>query len=547
MTAQVAPRLVITDALGRRTIPIERPITTFGRRSECDVRVTGADVSRQHAELLMQDGRIVLRDCESKFGTFVNGEKITERELKPGDTIGLGQTSDTSILFTTGSDQLSGEQMANSAALELRHMAALLEGMRALGSGKVLDEVLALVLDSAIEVTGAERGFIMLANAEKQLELKLVRARGKMTLGGKTFETSRKIPETVFVTGQQKIVEDLLDGDLASAHMGTVALGIRHVLCAPLRLMRYVEKGEQEALDRVIGVLYLDSRERGALRSATVQAALETLSAEAAIAIENARLYREALDKAKIDQELKVAAAIQQSLLPPGGHSGSFFTAFAASVPCRSVGGDFFDYIDLPSGDVGFIVGDIAGKGAPAALLAAAVLGMFSAEAFYQTGSSSPITRVNAGLFRRAIEARFLTAFYGILHKDGSLVYTNAGHNPPILVTKRGVQRLEAGGVVLGLFEAATFDQEKVMLEQGDTLLLFSDGVTEAMNEADEEFGDDHLVSCMRTRAHQEPQAILEELIGEVKVFCGDALQSDDVTMMLVRYNGEQVEPISQS
>src|SRR6185295_2859202 len=153
MAAPIAPRLVVTDALGRRTIPIERPVLTFGRRSECDIRVTGADVSRQHAELLMQDSRIVLRDCESKFGTFVNGEKITERELKPGDTIGLGQTSDTSIVFTTGADhQLSGEQMANSAALELRHMAALLEGMRALGSGKVLDEVLALVLDSAIEV-----------------------------------------------------------------------------------------------------------------------------------------------------------------------------------------------------------------------------------------------------------------------------------------------------------------------------------------------------------------------------------------------------------
>src|SRR5262245_7200706 len=193
MPAYIAPRLVITDALGRRTIPIERPITTFGRRSECDVRLTGADVSRQHAELLLQDGRVILRDCESKFGTFVNGEKITERELKPGDTIGLGQTSDTSILYTVGADQMSGEQMASSAALELRHMAALLEGMRALGSGKVLDEVLALVLDSAIEVTGAERGFIMLANAENQLELKLVRARGKMTLAGRVFETSRQV------------------------------------------------------------------------------------------------------------------------------------------------------------------------------------------------------------------------------------------------------------------------------------------------------------------------------------------------------------------
>src|SRR4029453_5958845 len=121
MPAFVAPRLVITDALGRRTIPIERPVLTFGRRSECDVRVTGADVSRQHAELLLKDGRIVLGDCEPKFGPFVNGEKITERELKPGDTIGLGQTSDTSIVFAVGADQLSGEQMASSAATELRH------------------------------------------------------------------------------------------------------------------------------------------------------------------------------------------------------------------------------------------------------------------------------------------------------------------------------------------------------------------------------------------------------------------------------------------
>src|SRR4029078_11347305 len=126
-----------------------------------------------------------------------------------------------------------------------------------------LDEVLALVLDSAIEVTSAERGFIMLANQAKQLELKLVRGRGKMKLGGKSFETSRKIPETVFATGQQKIVEDLLDGDLASAHMGTGALGITHVTRSPLRLIRHADNGDQQQY--IIGVLYLDSRERGAL------------------------------------------------------------------------------------------------------------------------------------------------------------------------------------------------------------------------------------------------------------------------------------------
>ncbi len=538
MTAQVAPRLVITDALGRRTIPIERALLTFGRRSECDVRVTGADVSRQHAELLNRDGKIILRDAGSKFGTFVNGEKITERELKPGDSIGLGQTSDTSIVFAVGDNGMSGEHLATSAASELRHMSALLEGLRAIGSGRVLEEVLALVLDSAIDVTGAERGFIMLANDQHQLELKLVRARGKMTLGGKTFETSRKIPEGVFATGQQKIVEDLLDGDLANAHVGTVALGIRHVLCAPLKLMRYVEKGEQEALDRMIGVLYLDSRERGALTSATVQAALETLSAEAAIAIENARLYREALDKAKIEQELRVAAGIQQSLLPPGKHAGKFFEASAASLPCRSVGGDFFDYIDLPSGNAGFILGDVSGKGSPAALLAAAVLGMFSAEAGYQTGAASPITRVNAGLFRRAVAAKFLTAFYCILSPDGKLTFTNAGHNPPMVVTTSGIRRLETGGLVLGLFEGATFDEETIAMNKGDVLLIYSDGVTEAMNEAGDEFGDDRLIELFQKRRGQSLDKTLDELMAAVKEFAGAALQNDDITMLLLRYDG---------
>src|SRR5437762_14353339 len=112
-----------------------------------------------------------------------------------------------------------------------------------------------------------------------------------------------------------------------------------------------------------IGVLYLDSRERGALRSASAQSALETLSAEAAIAIENARLYREALDKAKFEQELKVAAAIQQALLPASSRTGSFCTTAAASAPCRAVGGDFYDYVDLESGAFGYVLGDVAGKG----------------------------------------------------------------------------------------------------------------------------------------------------------------------------------------
>src|SRR5437764_581840 len=195
--APLSPRLVITDTLGRRIVPIDKSLFTIGRRSETDLRLPGADISRVHAEITLENETCTIRDKQSRFGTFVN---------------------------------------------------------------------------------------------------------------------------------------DLLDGELAQLHTGTVALGIRHVLCTPLRLVRYVERAEQKVGDEIIGVLYLDSRERGALKSASAQAALETLSAEAALAIENARLYREALDKAKFEQELRVAAAIQQSLLPIANRDGACFLAGGGSI-----------------------------------------------------------------------------------------------------------------------------------------------------------------------------------------------------------------------
>jgi serine phosphatase RsbU (regulator of sigma subunit) len=534
-----APRLVITDALGRRIVTIDKPLFSIGRRSETDLRLPGADISRVHAEITLDQGTCTVRDKQSRFGTFVNGERVDEKVLVHGDELRLGQAGDTEIVFFVDEDSPSVEKSAISAAGELRQMAALLEGLRALGSGRVLDDVLALVLDSAIDVTGAERGFIMLENNKnKLLEFKLARARGKVTLPGRTFETSRKIPENVFATGRQTIVEDLLDGDLAHLHTGTVALGIRHVLCTPLRLVRYVERADQKSADELIGVLYLDSRERGALRSASATSALDTLSAEAALAIENARLYREALDKAKFEQELKVAAAIQQSLLPPAHREGAFYSTAAASVACRSVGGDFFDYVDLPSGQFGFIVGDVAGKGSPAALLAAAVLGMFSAEATYQPNAAPLITRLNHGLFRRAIEARFLTTFYGMLGPDGSLTYCNAGHNAPLLVGASGVRRLETGGVVLGLFEHASFDEETVMLQKGDVIVAFSDGVTEALNPEGEEYMDDRLIACVNAHFGKAPQEMMDGLLADLRAFCRDEPQNDDVTMVIVRYSG---------
>jgi sigma-B regulation protein RsbU (phosphoserine phosphatase) len=290
--------------------------------------------------------------------------------------------------------------------------------------------------------------------------------------------------------------------------------------------------------DTIIGVLYLDSRERGALGSASTQTALDMLTTEAAVAIENARLYRQALERAKLEQDLKVAASIQQSLLPVASRTGAFFTTAGTSIPCREVGGDFFDYVDLTDGRFGFMLGDVAGKGSPAALLAAAVLGMFSSEATYQTSAGALVNRLNRGLLRRHVEARFMTAFYGILGPDGSLTYCNAGHNAPVLLSATGARRLDVGGTVLGLFDHLAFEEETVSLAPGDCVVVFSDGVTEARDMDGEEFGDERFLACLEGRRHAGPQDLLDALMSDVRGFCGRAPSADDVTVMVVKYDG---------
>jgi sigma-B regulation protein RsbU (phosphoserine phosphatase) len=534
-------RLEITDGRGRRVVRVDTPVFTIGRRSKSDLCLTGTDVSRDHAQIACDAGRFILRDQQSRYGTFVNDQPVSEKPLAHGDRIRLGRGGGAELLFLVddvAATASGSSRAANSSVENLRQMSALLEGLRALGSGYVLDDVLTLVLDAAIEVTGAERGFMMLANPAGVLQFTLARARGRVTLPGKTWDTSLKIPERVFATGEIQIVSDLRDGNLAPAHLGTVALGIRHVLCAPLRLVRYLHESGAAPEQRRIGVLYLDSRDRGTLLSPTARTGVETLATEAAVAIENARLYRETLEKARLDQELRIAAEIQQGLLPEPRYVGVGVEVVGASIPCRSIGGDLFEYIDLPSGDFGFALGDVAGKGPPAALLTAALQGMFMAHAASEGGPAATLARVNQALMRRAVQNRFVTMLYGIVSRDGQLTYCNAGHNPPMLFTRGTVRRLEEGGMVLGLFGHAQFAQATLPLDPGDVLVVFSDGVSEAADVAGEEFGDDRIMSCIGANLHLEPAALLEHLLAAVRQFSEDTIQRDDVTALVLRYTG---------
>src|SRR5712692_10187869 len=235
----------------------------------------------------------------------------------------------------------------------------------------------------------------------------------------------------------------------------------------------------------------------------------------------------ERLEKARLDKELRTAADVQRALLSRTAHLGRFCESVGDSVPCRAIGGDFFEYVELPSGDVGIAMGDVSGKGPAAALLAAMIQGMFAAAAPAGGGPAVTLSRITQWLAARRVEARFATLVYGVLSSDGRLVYSNAGHNPPALVARDGIRRLTTGGPILGVFVDAVFEEETLHLHHEDTLVMFTDGVTEARSASDEEFGEHRLMACLSTDAAASPTALLSHIFSAVREFCQHADQSD--------------------
>jgi serine phosphatase RsbU (regulator of sigma subunit)/limonene-1,2-epoxide hydrolase len=246
------------------------------------------------------------------------------------------------------------------------------------------------------------------------------------------------------------------------------------------------------------------------------------------------------LEKVRIDQELRTAAEVQRALLSRTESAGPFYESAGNSIPCRSIGGDFFDFIDLPSGDLGIVIGDVAGKGPAAALLAAMIQGMLESDARPESPAAT-LARLNRRLIARDFGSRFATLVYAVLSADGRLAYANAGHNPPAIVgadDRKGarrlqpsVRRLTAGGPILGAFSTATFDESALELKRGEVLVMFTDGVTEACNGDQEEFGESRLLDCLAGYEGDRPGRVLDRIFDAVRAFCGRGEQRDDITV----------------
>jgi sigma-B regulation protein RsbU (phosphoserine phosphatase) len=548
-----AARFRYLDETGKECwVPIAPPKFTIGRSSTNDLVLGTAHISRAQAEILAKEGEYYLHDLKSKHGTFVNGIRIEQAMLRHGDRVRLGGMQGQILTFHRGDllqSLLSSSASGTDPGLSVhgfREMAMLLSTFRALSSIPLLKDLLNLVVDTAIELTGAERGFIMLKEEDGRLSFRCARNAQKQSLDGASFQTSQRVPHEVFQTGERIVIKDLDLEVSPESHTSTRRLGVRSISCVPLRCLSLHEAGTLSGVGNfeVIGVLYVDSANIGGGLSTTQIDALDTLASEAAMAIYNARLYKESQLKQKLEEELAIAREIQQSLLPPPDKILPFVSARSLNLPCREVGGDYFDYFDMSGDRLGFAVGDVAGKGMPAALLAAMLQGIFCAQTLLNLPLPGMISNINCSLARRSTGSRFVTFFFGILDAEGNCTYINAGHNPPLWVRPDGtLHELTEGGMVLGLFPGASYESNTIRLTAGDHLVLFTDGVLEALNLAGEEFGEPRLRDLLGKLALKTAPEILDILHRELASFSAQAPQHDDITIMVLGFR-EATQPL---
>lgn len=247
------------------------------------------------------------------------------------------------------------------------------------------------------------------------------------------------------------------------------------------------------------------------------------------------------LEKKRLEKEMQMAADVQRILLPRIERSTPFCRIAADSIPSRAIGGDFFESIAFESGGIAIALGDVSGKGAPAALLGAMIQGMLASEAHAGAKPASVVTAINSLLSRRNLKSRFCTFVFGTLLPGGKFDYVNAGHNPPLLLARDGsMRRLGSTGPVLGIFADAVFNEEAIELRDGDTIVFFSDGVTEARDAHDEEFGEERLIGCVRSAAGRPAAAMLDQILRRVHDFA--EAPADDMTVVVMMYRSQSEE-----
>ena len=543
---------VVSPDGARRYVRITQTPFLIGRGAETGNHLQLSDrrISRNCAAVVTEANRFYIEDRGQRRGLFVNGEKVESRELADGDAITFGLEDSFEIIFrSTSSPDTESiphlltriEHITSSEPTGggLRKLNALLEATSLLHSQLPLDEVLGHMLTHAVALTDADRGLLLETDVTCTLKVKLARRSGGLRLPPESLTPSQTAIQLALKQQSPVITEDLAqaDMDLQSAQ-SVVAQRLRAVVVIPLYAMS--RANTQESMVNIkrgalLGILYLDSR-RPAAFSKLDRQILDALAADAAGILDNARLVERERERQRLEQEINIARDIQQALLPRNFPDNPHFAVTGINSPCLAVGGDYFDVFPLSDGRTAFLIADVSGKGLGAAIVTTMLQGALSGMTL-GTDPARVFNHVNRFLCDHSEVGRYATVFFGILDQDGHLEFINAGHPSPFLI-RRGVaeEAFTEGSYPVGLVPEAEYTAACLKLEPGDTLVLFSDGVTEAMDPDEQFFGVSRLKQVLTGQTECPLEHLQKCVLESVENFARGARQADDLTLLIVRY-----------
>lgn len=550
-----ALKLTVVDPAGeKQLVEVSRSPFRIGRQQDRDLTLKDARISRQHAVILLEDGAYFVEDSKSRHGVYVNGSKVERARLKAQDRITFG-ASDSFEILVGAERPKSGPLLDRVASLpsstegtgNLNRLSAVLDVARALESAGSVEEVLAAAVDSALALTGAERGFLLLKGREDELDIRIARDSEGKPLPPEDL----RVPRGVIAEALRNRADlfamsfDPAGGSGAGAAGQTVlALELRSVVCVPLVKIRLGGATETRMLSTAmdtIGVLYMDSRQIGSNLAEGNKDLLQSLGIEISTVLENARLLDEERKKHHLEQELQIAREIQQALLPAKLPEQGWLQAAGSSEACFQVGGDYFDVVEISADRWGAVLADVSGKGVSAALLNSLLQGAFFAAAASQAPLSDSVGRINNYVCERSRHARFATVFCCIIERGGKMHWLNAGHCDGLLVRADGeLRKLEPSGFPIGLFPDAEFPAQELQLLPGDRLVVYSDGVSEAADFSGDRFGDDRLAQAVTANRALSPIELHRALNEEIGAFTQGAEQNDDVTLLVLGYDAAE-------
>jgi serine phosphatase RsbU (regulator of sigma subunit)/pSer/pThr/pTyr-binding forkhead associated (FHA) protein len=531
----------------RERYPLGASRVTIGRSRESDIFLPDQWLSRHHAAIEERTDGYWVSDLKSKNGTLLNGEPVRDwHRLRPGDVITLGEHTLTFFADDAGEEEEEREPEGTRVfsvrelsaintrpaidAAELKRqnrvLAILSKAASELVVHRPLGELFDLVLELLLEAVTAERGAILLLEGGVP-QIKASRAHQ----GGDVLtRVSRSIARRVIEERVSLLLPNVLEDARFRSEDSILASGIRTAMCAPLWV-----SAAGEGRDSVIGLVYVDSIQHAHSFTEDDLRVLTALANVAAAKIENVRLLEESLEKRRMEEDMRMAAEIQTGLLPSSAPRIPGWDLAGSNQPCRTVGGDYYDFA-VERGRLLLALGDVSGKGTGAALLMTVLRAAVRAH-WMEPSLADAVSRINRTVCQNVPSSKYVTFFLASLDPaSGHLDYVNAGHNPPILVRAGGdVEKLTFGGLVLGIFEGVSYEGGSVVMEQGDTLIVYSDGVTETWDPDGEEFGEDKLVALTVADRAKGADAVQAGILREIESFEQGARATDDRTLVVLK------------